>query len=177
MLKAGFFLYTILMMLLSQANGQSLSNTWNEVKALGGGTLVIAYSENSPFIFNDTQGNLAGIEFEIIEEFVRFIEDKYDVIVHVEYEHLYDFESLLDTLKNTRRHLLGIASISSLEERKKEFKIYLIPLSISYPLPLMWVMLMASKSISKPKSKENFPKTNPFPLLHSKLSVIPTWAN
>jgi len=110
-------------MLLPRANGQSHSNTWSEVKAYGGGTLVIAYSENSPFIYNDAQGKLAGIEFEIMEDFVRFIEEKYDVELHLEYEHLYNFESLIDTLKNSQRPILGIASISSLEERKKDFKI------------------------------------------------------
>jgi len=110
-------------MLLPRAHGQSPSNTWSEVKANGGGTLVIAYSENSPFIYNDAQGELAGIEFEIMEEFVRFIDEKYDVKLNLEYEHLYNFESLIDTLKNSPRAILGIASISSLEERKKDFKI------------------------------------------------------
>jgi len=123
MLKAGLFLYVILFMLLPRAHGQSPSNTWSEVRAYGGGTLVIAYSENSPFIYKDAQGNLAGIEFEIMEDFVRFIDEKYEVKLNLEYEHLYDFESLLDTLKNSQRPILGIASISSLEERKKDFKI------------------------------------------------------
>jgi len=93
------------------------------VKEDGGGTLVIAYSENSPFIYNDAQGKLAGIEFEIMEEFVRFIDEEYDAELTLKFEHLYNFESLLDTLKNSQRPILGIASISSLEERKKNFKI------------------------------------------------------
>jgi len=123
MLKAGLYLYLILFILLPQAHGQSLSHTWSEVKENGGGTLVVAYSENSPFIYNDAQGNMAGIEFEIMEEFVRFIDEKYDAKLNLEYEHLYNFESLIDTLKNSQRPILGIASISSLEERKKDFKI------------------------------------------------------
>ena len=123
MCKAGLFLYLILFMLLPQAHGQSKSNRWSEVKENGSGTLVIAYSENSPFIYNDAQGNLAGIEYEIMEEFVRFLDEKYGVTLHLKYEHLYDFASLIDTLKNSLRPLLGMASISSLEERKKDFKL------------------------------------------------------
>jgi len=123
MLKAGLFLYLILFILIPRASAQSKSNTWNEVKESGSGTLVVAYSENSPFIFNDAQGNLAGIEFEIMEEFVRFLDEKYGVKLNLEYEHLYDFASLIDTLKDSQRPLLGIASISSLEERKKDFKL------------------------------------------------------
>ena len=110
-------------MLLPRANGQSHSNTWSEVKAYGSGTLVIAYSENSPFIYNDAQGKLAGIEYEIMQDFVRYIDEEYGVELNLEYEHLYNFESLIDTLKNSKRPILGIASISSLEERKKDFKI------------------------------------------------------
>jgi len=123
MLRVSLIIHVILLMLFTQAHGQSKSDRWSEVKRNGGGTLVIAYSENSPFIYNDAQGNLAGIEFEIMEEFVRFVDEKYGVKLNLEYEHLYDFASLIDTLKNSKRPLLGIASISSLEERKKDFKL------------------------------------------------------
>ena len=123
MLKAGLYLYLIFLMLLHQVYGQSLSNTWSEVKEKGSGTLVVAYSENSPFIYNDAQGRLAGIEYELLEDFIRFIDEKYGAELNLEYEHLYNFESLIDTLKNSQRPILGIASISTLEERKKDFKI------------------------------------------------------
>ncbi|MFN2128129.1 MAG: histidine kinase dimerization/phospho-acceptor domain-containing protein, partial [Anaerolineales bacterium] len=123
MSKAGFFLYIILFMPLPLVHSQSKSDTWSNVKDNGGGTLVVAYSENSPFIYNDAQGRLAGIEFEIMEEFVRFIDEQYGVKLTLKFEHLFDFASLIDTLKNSQRPILGIASISSLEERKKDFKI------------------------------------------------------
>ena len=110
-------------MLLSQVYGQSHSNTWSEVREKGNGTLVVDYSENSPFIYNNTQGRLAGIEYELLEDFVRFIDEKYGAKLNLKFEHLYNFESLLDTLKKSQRPILGIASISSLEERKKDFKI------------------------------------------------------
>jgi len=123
MLKAGLNLYFILFIVMHQAYGQSKSDTWSEVSANGSGTLVVAYSENSPFIYNDAQGKMAGIEFEILEAFVRFIDEKYGAKLNLEYEHLYNFESLIDTLKNSKRPILGIASISALKERKKDFKI------------------------------------------------------
>mgnify|MGYP001818239994 CR=1 FL=1 len=123
MLRAGLVPYLILFMLVPRTLGQSPSDTWREVQQNGGGTLVIAYSENSPFIYNDAQGQLAGIEFEIMEEFVRYIDEKYGADLNLEFEHLYDFASLIDTLKNSQRPILCIASISSLEERKRDFKI------------------------------------------------------
>jgi signal transduction histidine kinase len=123
MLKAGLYLNLILFMLLSQVHGQSPGNTWSEVKEKGNGTLVVAYSENSPFIYNNNQGRLAGIEYELLEDFIRFIDEKYGAKLNLKYEHLYNFERLLDTLKNSQRSILVIASISTLEERKKDFKI------------------------------------------------------
>ena len=123
MLKSGCHLFLFMLVLLTQAYGQSKSNTWSEVKDHGEGTLVIAYSENSPFIYIDAQGNLAGIEFEILQDFVSFIDEKYGAKLNLEYEHLYNFASLIDSLKNSQRPILGIASISTLEERKKDFKI------------------------------------------------------
>ena len=122
-LRTGIFPLILLFMLLPLAQGQSGSHTWREAKENGSGTLVVAYSENSPFIYEETPGKLAGIEFEIMEEFVRFMDEEYGVEVRLEFEHLYNFESLLDTLQHSERPLLGIASISSLEERKKDFKI------------------------------------------------------
>ena len=93
MLKAGLFLYVILFMLLPQAHGQSLSSTWSEAKESGGGTLAIAYSENSPFVYNTSQGKVAGIEFELLQDFVRFLDEKYSVNLKLEFEHSYNFES------------------------------------------------------------------------------------
>jgi signal transduction histidine kinase len=123
MFRAGLYISAILLTLLPLAHSQSPSNTWSEVRENGSGTLIIAYSENSPFVYNDASGAMAGIEYEIMEEFVRFIGEDYGATLHLEYEHLYDFDSLLDTLKNSKRPILGMASISSLEERKKDFKI------------------------------------------------------
>jgi signal transduction histidine kinase len=123
MFKSGCHLFLMLLFLLPQAYSQSKSNNWREVKDNGNGTLVIAYSENSPFIYINDQGELAGIEFELLQYFVRFIDEKYNAKLKLQYEHLYNFESLIDTLKNSRRPLLGIASISTLDERKKDFNI------------------------------------------------------
>jgi len=84
---------------------------------------VVAYSENSPFIYLNSKGEVVGIEFEILQEFVRFVEARYGTRLNLAWEHLDTFDALLDTLKNSKRSLLGIASISTLEERKKDFNI------------------------------------------------------
>ena len=151
MLKSGCHLLLMLFFLLPQAYSQSKSNNWSEAKDNGSGTLVIAYSENSPFIYENAQGKLAGIEFELLLDFVRFIDEKYNVRLKLEYEHLYNFESLIDTLKNSQRPILGIASISTLEERKKDFK-------ISYPYMPDIEIIVSSGVFSSVASLVDFAK-------------------
>ena len=122
MLKSGLVLCCLSWFLSAQVHGQTMSNSWKEVKANGSGRLVVAYSENSPFIYLDN-GQLAGVEYAILQEFVKFADEKYNVQLELVWEHLPTFDALLDTLKTSRRPLLGIASISTLEERKKDFNI------------------------------------------------------
>ena len=108
--------------LISPVFSQAVSDRWSTVQDQRQGTLVIAYSENSPFIYNNEQGELAGIEFEVLTDFTLYLAEEYEVQLNLTYEHLYNFESLMDTLKASPRPLLGIASISTLEERKSQFR-------------------------------------------------------
>lgn len=123
MLRSSCLFFLFLFLLFPYTYGQTQSSSWKEVKEEGKGILVVAYSENSPFIYNDTNGKLYGIEFDLLQNFVQFIAEKYNAKLELRFEHLYNFESLIDTLKNSNRPILGIASISSLEERKKDFKL------------------------------------------------------
>ncbi len=84
---------------------------------------MVAYSQNSPFIYLNSRGEVVGIEYEILKEFVQFVEAQYGSKLNLVWEHLNTFDALLDTLKNSKRSVLGIASISTLEERKKDFNI------------------------------------------------------
>lgn len=123
MLKSGCQVLLILFLLMPQVYSQLKGNSWAESTENGHGTLVVTYSENSPFVYNNAQGDLAGIEFELLQDFVSFADEKYKVKLELEFEHLYNFESLIDTLKSSQRPIVGIASISTLEERKKDFNI------------------------------------------------------
>ena len=123
MIRSGLVFCIYLFSFLPMAYGQLPSNSWQEVKESGSGTLVVAYSENSPFIYSNSRGEIAGIEYEILLEFVQFIEAQHGAKLNLVWEHLNTFDALLDTLKDSKRSLLGIASISTLEERRKDFNI------------------------------------------------------
>lgn len=123
MVRQGVFFCYFLISMIPTLYGQVPSNTWQEVKENGSGILVVAYSENSPFIYSNHNGGVVGIEYEILQEFVHYIEQQYGSKLNLVWEHLDTFDALLDTLKDSKRPVLGIASISTLEERKKDFNI------------------------------------------------------
>jgi signal transduction histidine kinase len=123
MSKPRFILWILLISIFPKIYGQSIGDSWQQAKTKGEGVLVVAYSENSPFIYINKKGDLVGIEYQILKEFVKFIDEKYQVKLTLMWEHLNKFESLLDTLKQSSRPIIGIASISITDQRKKEFKL------------------------------------------------------
>lgn len=123
MVRSVLILCSFLISFVPLVYGQSPSSSWKEAKENGSGNLVVAYSENSPFIYSDSKGEIAGIEYEILQEFIQYVEVQHGVKLSLAWEHLSTFDALLDTLKDSKRPLLGIASISTLEERRKDFNI------------------------------------------------------
>lgn len=122
MIRINWPLCFVLLGVLFFTKGFTQGTSWSESKKNGAGTLVITYSENSPFIYKNKEGELEGIEFEIINKFIEFVDEHHGVSLEVEWEYFDKFENLLDTLKNSTRPILGMASLSVTEARKKELK-------------------------------------------------------
>ena len=123
MRKYFLLLSLIVICIIPHLQGQSKADSWSEIKRKGSGSLVVNFSENSPFIYTDSKGNMTGIEVELLEAFVHYLQDKYPVNIDLIWEHLPTFDALLDTLNLSSRPIMGVASISTLEERKKYFNI------------------------------------------------------
>ena len=102
--------------------GYAQGISWEKAKQKGSGELVIAYSENSPFIYKNSKGQLEGIEYELINEFIDYVKEKHNVSLTPKWEHLKNFQTLVDTLTLSYRPLLGIASLSVTQPRKSIMK-------------------------------------------------------
>ena len=123
MLKRLHLIFLILLAHPYLLFGQQESNTWAEVKENGEGVLVVSYSENSPFIYKNDNGNLAGIEHELVLEFTKFLKSKYNVNLQLEWKHVDKFDSFLAQLKQSTEPIIGIASISITKQRKEDYKL------------------------------------------------------
>jgi signal transduction histidine kinase len=98
----------------------SQGNSWKEVKKNGSGQLTVIYSENSPFIYKNSRGQLEGIEYHMIANFIEYLNDIHNLDVQIEWTYVDSFEVLYDSLKLSTEPILGIASLSITDSRKRE---------------------------------------------------------
>jgi signal transduction histidine kinase len=114
------FLIIILVESISISGCFAQGVSWKEASQKGSGILEVAYSENSPFIFQSSNGQLAGIEYDLLINFTTFLMDEYGVDITIEWQHMSTFEMLYDSLKFSKKPMLGIASLSITDARKNE---------------------------------------------------------
>ncbi|MCU0382724.1 MAG: ABC transporter substrate-binding protein [Cyclobacteriaceae bacterium] len=106
-----------------QAKAQKYTgDSWAKVKA-GGGTLTVIYYEQPGLIYKDeASGKMKGVCADILEDFTKFVKDKYGKTVTVNYaakEQI--FPNFLSTTQNTP-NIMGITNVTITDERKKILK-------------------------------------------------------
>jgi signal transduction histidine kinase len=85
-------------------------------------TLEVSWNESKPFVFKDVNGELRGIEVEIIEGFKNFYENKYNRKLKIFWENKKSFSDILSTISNTKsNNKIGSSAFSITEEREKTF--------------------------------------------------------
>lgn len=94
-------------------------DSWSQVLKNGEGTLGVIYYQQPGIIQKDKAGALSGLAIDILEDFVAFVEKKYNRRVHIRYvKEEADFGSLMESIKATQ-NIIGIGNIAITEERKK----------------------------------------------------------
>ncbi len=86
------------------------------------GSVTINYKTAFNFI-NEENGVLKGVEFEILEDFYKWVELKYDVEIKREYQPVKSFSDLYQSIKFPESNgVFGVCSFSITKERLKEVK-------------------------------------------------------
>ncbi|MCU0384123.1 MAG: ABC transporter substrate-binding protein [Cyclobacteriaceae bacterium] len=106
-----------------QANAQKhTGDSWAKVKSAGG-TLTVIYYEQPGLIYKDeASGKMKGVCADILEDFTKFVKDKYGKTLTVNYaakEQI--FPNFLSTTQNTP-NIMGITNVTITDERKKILK-------------------------------------------------------
>jgi membrane-bound lytic murein transglycosylase MltF len=138
-----------LVLCITHATAQDDGNTWQQVKANKAGTLMCLWNEAYGIAHKDAQGNLSGVCIDILGDFRKYISNKYDVHLAIEFREEKSFAKFLNVVQKSPT-LLGVSTVSVTEERKKRF--HFSPYFISNPN-----IIVAHKDAPKLSSLEEIP--------------------
>lgn len=97
------------------------ADSWTEVQQNQGGTITALWYDIDPFIFEDQQGNLQGVEYELMEHFTDWIRTKYGYEVAVNWKNAASFENIYSEVRNSPAPgLFGWSFFSITSDRMQE---------------------------------------------------------
>ena len=112
-----------LMFISSTLFSQTYSgDSWAKVKASGSGTLTVVYYSQAGLIFKGPDGKMKGVCVDIVNDFAKFVQDKYGKKLTVNYAgEEAVFTKFLSTVQATP-NILGVTNVTVTDERKKLMK-------------------------------------------------------
>ncbi|TRX55951.1 amino acid ABC transporter substrate-binding protein [Fulvivirga sp. M361] len=119
------FYLSMLLMLSGSFLGmaQYSGDTWESVKSNGSGSISLAYVETPGFVYKDAGGKLTGICVDIMDDFVSYINSKYQVSLTTKYVgDGASFGGMYNKVKESEGGVVGLGNITIRETRKKEVK-------------------------------------------------------
>ncbi len=104
--------------------GNIAADSWAKTLKDGKGTISALWYDIDPFIYRTGKGNgIAGVEYEIMESFVSYLRQKYNVDLTLNWVDAKSFENIYPYIANTKKSaVFGWSYFSITDERKKEVK-------------------------------------------------------
>ncbi len=100
------------------AQTDSYANAWTNKK----GTLNVAYLNNYPYSYKNDNGELTGVEIDIIKEFAVWLEAKKGIVLTINYEGFDDFAKFYENIKIKKTNSIGAGSVTVTSDRAREVK-------------------------------------------------------
>jgi len=108
---------------ISPVQSQSLQgDSWQQITENGSGTVVVTYFTMDGFAYQDSEGNHTGVSLDIINQFINYVENSYDVELQVAYRPQDDFVAFYNSVKNATGGVIGAGNVTITEERKRELQ-------------------------------------------------------
>jgi putative glutamine transport system substrate-binding protein len=123
-MKKGIKLLAFATLLSLQSLAQNyVGDSWAQTKQVGQGTIALAYVETPSFVYKDSGGKLTGICIDIMQDFVKWVNDSKKVKLQSKFVgDGSSFRGMYDKVKVSTGGVFGLGNITILEERKKEVK-------------------------------------------------------
>ncbi|MRG48912.1 transporter substrate-binding domain-containing protein [Chitinophaga sp. SYP-B3965] len=103
------------------AGGVNGGDSWAQVQKAGKGTITAFWYDIDPFIYTSPKGQLQGVEFELMESFVKYVKQKYSYDLTIRWENAGSFESIYSKVKNHKEPgIFGWSFFSITPERRQE---------------------------------------------------------
>jgi hypothetical protein len=104
--------------------GDIPADSWAKLLKERSGTISALWYDIEPFIYRTGRGpGMAGVEYELMESFVKYIRDKYHVDLKLKWVDAKSFENIYPYITHTKKSaVFGWSYYSITEERKKDVK-------------------------------------------------------
>ncbi|WP_353127168.1 histidine kinase [Parapedobacter pyrenivorans] len=97
------------------------TDSWATIQENKGGTVTALWYDIDPYIFEDDNGKLQGVEYELMESFVRWINKTYDYEVAIRWKNARSFDGIYNQIRSTSDGgVFGWSFFSITPERKQE---------------------------------------------------------
>lgn len=98
------------------------TTTYAQANAQKSGVMNVQYLNNFPFAYSNTDGEVTGIEIDIIKQFSVWLKIKKGIDVQLEFERSDDFAKFYEKVKITKAVSVGAGSVTVTPERAREIK-------------------------------------------------------
>jgi signal transduction histidine kinase len=110
--------------LIINGNAQSTESeadpSWSEVLKEKRGTITAYWYESRPFIYREPNGEMGGIEHDLLEGFKVFVKERYDVDLTIEWLEAKGFNDTYATFREQKSHVTFGASAFSITEKRQQ---------------------------------------------------------
>ncbi len=131
----------------------SAQQSWQQAQADKKCDIVVHYLENFPFAYTDGEGKLTGIEIDIFNHFVTWLEKTKEFSsVKTTYLPETDFEKVYNHVKSAQGAVVGLASVTVTRERQQE-------VSFSPPYLKNISLLISNTETPSLRSYDDIPKS------------------
>ncbi len=94
--------------------------SWQSIRKNGRGEITVYWFESKPFIYRNATEQLEGVEYDLMEGFRKFLKDRYDVDLKMNWKEANDFHNTYLTVQQDPHHSFGVSAFSITNQRETE---------------------------------------------------------
>lgn len=126
--------------------------SWAEARTSHQAVLPVYWFESRPFIYENANGQLTGIEHDLIQSFAGYVKKNYNVDLTIKWIEATGFQNVFDRVQKSKTPCLGASAFSITRERKEK-------VNFSPPYMPDIMVMISNKNVPMAESAEDFLKT------------------